>query len=109
MTKSNKPPAGKKQPARLPPDESGKDNSKLNPQIVVAVIGGIVTLLIALLSFPPFTRIFETKETPTAALTFTAVVLASESPVPTDFEMPSSTPLPLVMICLIRPPLSSKT
>jgi eukaryotic-like serine/threonine-protein kinase len=98
MTKSSKPPLKNKRTVKKQTKESGKEDNKLNPQIVVAIIGGIVTLMIALLSFPPFTRLFETKETPIVVIpTLTLTVFASETSTPASLEMPSSTPLPLVM------------
>ena len=100
MTKSSKQPSKNTRTTtkKKQVEEADKGGNKLNPQIVVAVIGGIVTLIIALLSFPPFTRLFETKETPIVVIpTLTLAVFASESATPADVETPSSTPLPLVM------------
>jgi eukaryotic-like serine/threonine-protein kinase len=98
MTKSSKQSSKHIRAKKKQVIETNKEGNKINPQIVVAIIGGIVTILIALLSFPPVARLFESKETPMVAIpTLTPAVFTSESATSTDFVSPTSTPLPLVM------------
>lgn len=80
MTKNKVTSSSKKVIKKKQPEESVTENGKLNPQIVVAIIGGLVTVAIALLSFPPFVRLFEAKESPTPTLSNTQILATTESP-----------------------------
>lgn len=79
MAKNKVTSSNKKVVKKKTSEESTVENGKLNPQIVVAVIGGFVTVVIALLSFPPFVRLFEAKESPTPTLVNTQVAQFIES------------------------------
>ncbi len=96
MTKGARQAVKSKRTGNKRKEELSKENNKLNPQIVVAIIGGIVTVAIALLSFPPFLRLFESKETPVVDATSTLGALVSGATTPVSSEVPSSTPMPLV-------------
>lgn len=84
MTKNKLTSSSKKVVKKKQPEESVTENGKLNPQIVVAVIGGLVTVVIALLSFPPFVRLFEPKESPTPAFVSTTDVQSTIQPTSTE-------------------------
>lgn len=76
--------------------ESVAENGKLNPQIVAALIGAFVTIVIALLSFPPIVRLFDPKETPTSILSPVAIqdtpVIYSSTPTELAQLTPTSVP-----------------
>lgn len=96
MTKNKATSSSKKVVKKKQPEESVIENGKLNPQIVVAVIGGLVTIVIALLSFPPFVRLFEPKESPTPTSVNTADVPAQ--PTSTEATALTETPIPSVEV-----------
>ncbi|GAB1471599.1 hypothetical protein MASR2M66_24770 [Chloroflexota bacterium] len=81
MTKNKATPSKKKRATRKAPEEAIKENGKLNPQIIVAIIGGIVTIVITLFSFPPFMRLFETQASPTPILASAPEVQSTASPI----------------------------
>jgi serine/threonine-protein kinase len=93
MTKSKATSSSKKVVKKKKPEESVTENGKLNPQIVVAIIGGLVTVVIALLSFPPFVRLFEAKESPTPTLWDTQSLVTTESPTSTIDLALTDTPI----------------
>jgi serine/threonine-protein kinase len=90
-TTSNKKVLKKKQS-----EETISENGKLNPQIVVAVIGGLVTIIIALFSFPPFIRLFEPKESPTPTPVNTTDVQSTAEPTITESSALTATTVPSV-------------
>ncbi len=89
MAKSKATSSNKKVVKKKPSEEPVAENGKLNPQIIVAIIGGLVTVVIALLSFPPFVRLFEPQVSPTPTL-----VQSTESPTSTNAVAKTETSIP---------------
>lgn len=85
----------RKQRKRQPKSEGNNSNV----QIVVAIIGVIGAIIVALFSFPPFQRLFENNTTPTNITTSTPVgTVTSTGLVPPTSALtvtPASTPLPI--------------
>jgi formylglycine-generating enzyme required for sulfatase activity len=99
MAKSNKQASKDNRPKKKQVEKSGKsEDNKINPQVTVAIIGGIVTVVIALFSFPPFVRLFEPTETPTASIISTQVIPMESSATSADIPTPTSTSLPPLIV-----------
>lgn len=96
MKTSKTPSSNKKRSVKKKPEESVVENGKLNPQIVIALIGGAVTVVIALFSFPPFIRLFETRETPSPLPTAPEEIQPTASQAITENIPLTDTPLPEV-------------
>lgn len=94
MTKNKTTSPNKKVVKKKQPEEAVAENGKLNPQIVVAIIGGLVTIVIALLSFPPFMRLFEAQNPPTPASVNTQAAQSTEFFKPTDAAAIMDTSIP---------------
>ena len=71
--------------------KTNKDNSKI--QLWIAVVGGLVTIIVALFNFPPFQRLFEPVLSPTVVPTVASISTLTSTVTVTFTETPSL-PLP---------------